>query len=360
MKRKVIVTIVLCLIVGVQSSFIPKKGKPEKPTNIILLIGDGMGLSQISYGIMEATNRLNFERFKVVGLSKTAASDSKVTDSAAGATAFACGKKTYNGAIAVDDAKLPLKTILEYAEEHGLATGLVATSSITHATPACFIAHQPDRDLYDAIAADFMKTDIDVFIGGGMQNFNKRVDSVDLTKALEKNGYAVCTTIDQVTKSNALKIAGLLAPEHMPKATERGDYLPIAAGKALSVLSQNKKGFFLMIEGSQIDFGGHANDAAYVKTELLDFDKVIGGILDFAEKDGHTLVIVTADHETGGIGLNGAPLPYKATGFEPSFTTKAHTGALVPVFAYGPGAEELMGVYENTTIFDKMKLLFGF
>lgn len=360
MKRKIIVASVLCLIIGLNSSFIPKKEKSAKPTNIILMIGDGMGLSQISYGIMEATERLNFERFKVVGLSKTASSDSKVTDSAAGATAFACGKKTYNGAIAVDDAKLPLKTILEYAEEKGLATGLVATSSITHATPACFIAHQPDRDMYDAIASDFLKTDIDVFIGGGLQNFNKRADGKDLLKDLKAKKYGVCLTMDELAVNESPKLAALLAPEHMPKAVDRGAYLPIASSKAIDLLSKNKKGFFLMIEGSQIDFGGHANDAAYVKMELLDFDKALGQVLNFAEKDGNTLVIVTADHETGGIGLNGTPEAYKATGFEPTFTTKAHTGTLVPVFAFGPGAEEFMGIYENTSIFDKMKGLFGF
>lgn len=360
MKYHKLLILILLLSFGINTSFIIKKEIPARPVNIILMVGDGMGLSQISYGIMEAVERMNIERFKVVGLSKTASSDSKVTDSAAGATAFACGQKTYNGAIAVDTNKAAIKTILEYAEERGLSTGLVATSSITHATPACFIAHQPDRDLYDAIAADFLKTDVEVFIGGGLQNFAARQDSLNLLPQLRKKGYAVATTLTELEQANSTKIAGLLAKEHLPRAEERGNYLPIATEKALSVLSKNQKGFFLMVEGSQIDFGGHANDGAYVKNELMDFDATIGAVLDFAEKDGHTLVIVTADHETGGLGLNGKPLPYKATGFEPSFTTKNHTGALVPVFAYGPGAAQFAGIYENTGIFDRMKNLFGF
>ncbi len=360
MRHKLTLTISLAAFVLLTTSFVPKPEMPARPTNIILMIGDGMGLTQISYGIMEATERMNFERFKVIGLSKTAASDSKVTDSAAGATAFACGKKTYNGAIGVDDNKLPLKTILEYAEEHGLSTGLVATSAITHATPACFISHQPDRNLYENIAADFLKTDIDVFIGGGLAHFTKRADSTDLTKKLKSKGYTVITAVDELVDTKATKIAALLAPNHLPVMPDRGDFLPLASQKAVTVLSKNAKGFFLMIEGSQIDFGGHDNDANYIKNELVDFDKAIGEVLDFAQKQGNTLVIVTADHETGGFGLNGTPQSYKATGFAPSFTTKDHTGTMVPVFAFGPGAEQFAGIYENTAIFDKMKTLFGF
>lgn len=353
--KKLFITFLGALSVLSFSSFVP----PVKPKNIILLIGDGNGLTQISYGLLTAKYQLNYERFKQLGLIKTASSDSRVTDSAAGATAFACGKKTYNGAIGVDSTKKSVKSILEMAEEQGLATGMVVTSSITHATPASFIAHQPNREMGEEIAADFLKTPIDVFIGGGLDHFTKRKDGQDLTEELKKKGYELILKPDLVGSAQSTQIAALLAPNHLNKAEDRGDFLPFAAGKAMSVLSQNPKGFFLMIEGSQIDFGGHENNVDYVRSELLDFDKAIGIALDFAEKDGNTLVIVTADHETGGLTLPGKDQPYQAKEFNPRFSTKDHTGCLIPVFAFGPGAEAFGGIYFNTAIFEKMRQAYG-
>ncbi len=152
----------------------PQKFKSKKPKNVVFLIGDGMGISQIFAGLTANHGHLFLENCKYIGFSKTQSADNYITDSAAGGTALSAGVKTYNGAIGVDANKKPVKTILEEAEEKGLATGLVSTSAITHATPASFIAHQPNRNMYEEIAADFLKTDIDVFIGGGYRSFHQK------------------------------------------------------------------------------------------------------------------------------------------------------------------------------------------
>ena len=325
---------------------------------VILMIGDGMGLTQIQAAMTANNNALNFERFPIVGLTKTSAADRYITDSAAGATAFSAGVKTYNGAIAVDTAGVPVKTILEYAEEKGYATGLVATSTITHATPAAFIAHNESRNNYEAIAADFLKTDIDVFIGGGSGHFTNRKDGLDLTEQLADQGYTII--YDSIELGyNTTKLAGLLDSGAMPTMEDgRGNMLSEASDLAIDILDKNKKGFFLMIEGSQIDWGGHGNNTSYMVTELLDFDKTIGEVLDYAEADGTTLVIVTADHETGGLTIVGEDILGDSTATQ--YSTGGHTPVMVPVFAYGPGAEQFSGIYENTEIFNKMMTALGF
>ncbi len=330
-----------------------------KPKNIIFMIGDGMGLTQITSGLTRQKDFLQLARCKHIGFSKTQSGNKYITDSAAGATAFSIGKKSYNGAIGVDMDTIAHPTILEIAEKNGLSTGLVATSAITHATPASFISHQKHRDLGEAIALDFLKTDIDVFIGGGKAHFMARKDSLPLIDSLKNKGYSVALTADELATISGKKIAGLLADNGMPKMTEnRGDFLKIASKIAISNLNENDKGFFLMIEGSQIDWGGHDMDAEYVVTEMVDFDQTVGQVLDFADKDGETLVIITADHETGGFALvNGDMEKGEIDG---QFQLDHHTGTMVPVFAYGPGADAFMGMYHNTTIFDKMMGLFGF
>lgn len=336
----------------------PPEPKPGKPKNIIFLIGDGMGLAQVYAGMVANGDALNIERFKNIGFHKSYSWDNIITDSAAGATAFSCGEKTYNGAIAVGPDSIPRETILESAEKKGLSTGLVATCSITHATPACFIAHVKSRALDEAIAADFLKTDIDVFIGGGSAFFEKRTDGRNLLNELKSKGYEVDTTKNEILASNAKKLAGLYAATQPDSATGiRGDILQHATQKCIDILSQNPQGFFMMSEGSQIDWGGHANKQTFIIQEMLDFDKAVGKALDFAEKDGNTLVIVTADHETGGFAIMGGSI--KDRKVEGAFTTDHHTGVMIPVFAYGPGAEEFGGIYQNTDIYHKMISLLG-
>ncbi|SMO49048.1 alkaline phosphatase [Fodinibius sediminis] len=323
---------------------------PPRVKNVILMIGDGMGTAQIYAGLTANRGSLNLEKATHTGFVKTYASDKYVTDSAAGATAYATGHKTYNGAIGVDSTGKPVPSILEVAEQQGLATGLVATSSITHATPASFIAHQPSRDMAEEIAADFLSTDIDVFIGGGREYFSDREDGQDLLEELRARNYKVSTDLREITRTSDGKLAGFLPVRRWSEG--RGDQLPETSQTAINLLNQKKKGFFLMIEGSQIDWGSHDNDLQYTIEEMLDFDKTIGDVLEFAEQDGETLVVITADHETGGLTLKDGSLE---TGeVKGAFSTGGHTGTLVPVFSYGPGAENFSGIYENTTIYDRL------
>jgi alkaline phosphatase len=327
--------------------------------NVILLIGDGMGLSHLYAAMTVAGEKLNIERAPVTGLQKTSSTNNYITDSAAAGTAIATGSKTNNGAIGVDADSIRVKSILEIAEENGVSTGLVSTSSITHATPAAFIAHQASRGSYEDIARDFLATDIDLFIGGGYDHFANRKDNLNLTDSLRARGYVVTTTLEEVMRSTGPKLAGFTAPVHNPyRLKGRGDMLPSATSKAIEVLSKNKKGFFLMVEGSQIDWAAHANAADTVIDETIDFDRAVGIALDFAEKDGKTLVIITADHETGGVTLVGGNL--KRSTVKLSFSTKDHTADIIPVFAYGPGSERFIGIYENTDIFHKIREAFGF
>lgn len=325
-----------------------QKFKSKKPKNVILMIGDGMGVSEVFAGITANGGHLFLDNFKHVGFSKTQSSDKYITDSAAGGTALSTGQKTYNGAIGVNNDKVAIKTILEMAEEKNMATGLVSTSAITHATPASFIAHQGSRGSYEDIAADFLKTDIDVFIGGGYKHFTQRADKRDLTKELQAKGYQVLRNMDEIAQVKSGKLAGLTADEHNEVYPKRKMDLPVSTTTAINILDKSKNGFFMMVEGSQIDWGGHANNTIYIVNEMLDFDRAVGKALDFASKDGETLVIVTADHETGGMALIDGDF---ATGrVKGAFTSGDHTAVMVPIFAYGPGADHFTGIMENTDI----------
>lgn len=329
-----------------------------KPKNVILLIGDGMGLPQITGAMYMNNNQTVFERFKNIGFHKSHSSDNLITDSAAGATAFASGVKTYNGAIGVNAKKEPVPTLLEMAEEKGMATGLVASSSITHATPAAFMAHIAGREEKEAIAADLVKTPVDIFIGGGMDYFSRRkTDERDLVAELVAKGYVISNFFDLDIKDLDIKteknIGYFTANGEPLPASEGRDYLLPATRKALDFLEdRSPNGFFVMIEGSQIDWGGHANDANYVISEMKDFEPVVAAALDFAAKNKETLVIVTGDHETGGFAVQPGS---KLNKIEVAFSTKSHTALMIPVFAEGPGAEAFRGIYDNTDIFDKLK-----
>lgn len=332
------------------------------PKNIILLIGDGMGLAQVSAGMYANNIHTELERFPITGLSKTYSASHLVTDSGAGATAFACGTKTYNTAIGVDKKKLPCLTILEQAEQKGLATGLVATSSITHATPASFIAHVSDRADMESIATYFVKTDLDFFVGGGMKYFNQRkTDKRDLVKELQAKGYRISSfeekKLSELQPDPAFPF-GWFSALGEPDSVQAGrDYLPLAARMSVEFLKKrSEKGFFVMIEGSQIDWACHARDSSRTVGEMLDFNAAIGEALRFAEKDGETLVVVTADHETGGLALLQGD---EYDSLDLRYNTGGHTASLVPVFAYGPGAERFGGVIENTDIYKKMAELWG-
>ncbi|MCT4646672.1 MAG: alkaline phosphatase [Carboxylicivirga sp.] len=338
------------------SKFDDSKLVNRKTKNVILMIGDGMGANQLYAALTANRGELNITNMSHVGFSKTHSANKYITDSAAGGTAISTGYKTKNGCIAVDSLGNKHTTILEYAELNGMATGLVSTSAITHATPASFIAHQPDRKMYEAIASDFLETDIDVFIGGGKKHFTDREDGRNIIDELIQKGYAVKNSIDESTEITKGRLGILTADKHNPAYKERGEMLPKATNKAIEVLENNEeKGFFLMVEGSQIDWGGHKNNIAYVVDEVLDFDRAVGEALAFAARDKNTLVIVTADHETGALTLLDGNM--ESGSIKAHFAKGGHTGVFVPVFSFGAGADEFKGVYENTELFYKMAKL---
>jgi len=330
----------------------------SKAKNIIFMVGDGMGITQISAGLYSNNNTLNLERIKNIGLHKSYASDQLITDSAAGATAFACGVKTYNGAIGVNADTIPVQTILEEAELLGMKTGIVATSTIEHATPASFVSHNKYRKNYEEIALDFLTAGCEIYIGGGQKSFDRRdMDERVLSDELRELGYTVVShvdkNIDEIDMTTVDKLMYYTSDAAPLPAAQGRDYLVPAAELSINHLNKdNENGFFLMIEGSQIDWGGHANDANMIITEMIDFDNTIGAVLDFAERDGNTLVVITADHETGGFAIQKES---KMNDLVTAFTSDYHTGDLIPVFAYGPGAEDFRGIYENTAIYNKMR-----
>ena len=319
------------------------------PKSVILLIGDGMGLTQVSAALTANLGQLYINNIKNIGFQTTHSAKRYITDSAAAGTALATGVKTYDGAIGVDLDTLALENIREKFEKLGKATGVVSTSSVTHATPASFVAHQSYRYKNEAIAADFLLTNIDVFIGGGYNNFAKREDGKDLITALKQKGYQVLTDISEVAKVKSGKLAGLVALDHTPSVIDgRGNMLEVATKTAINILDNNEKGFFLMVEGSQIDWAGHANNTPYMVTETLDFDKAVGIALEYAAKDKETLVIVTADHETGGMALTGGNV--ETGSVKGGYVSGDHTAVMVPVFAFGPGSAHFRGIYDNTDI----------
>lgn len=325
-----------------------------KPKNIILVEGDGTGLSQVSAAQFYKEGPSNYERFPIIGLIKTSASSDLITDSAASATAFASGVKTYNGAIGVSPDTIPVPTLVEIVSEKNMQTGIVVTSTITHATPACFYAHVANRNSHEKIAEFLPKSGVDFFAGAGLQYFIEREDGSNLLELFKEQGFVIDTTALK-EHPEAEKLGFLLAPTSMPKVLEgRGDYLRDASDLALKRL-QNDNGFFLMVEGSQVDWGGHDNDAEYLITELIDLDNTLGTLLDFAEADGETLIIVTGDHETGGFTLAANGDNYNE--IVPTFSTDGHSATMIPVFAFGPGAEQFGGIYENTEIFHKIMAL---
>jgi alkaline phosphatase len=329
------------------------------------MIGDGMGPAQIAGGMYSTHEPLHLERISnlTTGLHKNTSADDLVTDSAAGATAFACGKKTYNGAIGVDVDTMPLETILEEAQDKGYRTGLVATSTIVHATPASFASHNRLRKNYEEIALDMSDSNVDVMIGGGAKFFREREDERDLYEEMRSRGYYVsdyfARDFEADLFSEADKLMYLTARDSPLQKGQGRDYLPMASQLTVEHLDRiaGDDGFFAMIEGSQIDWGGHANKDYYIVSEMLDFDEAIGAVAEWAAKDGETLVVITADHETGGFAINKGSV--RGDTLVTGFTSDYHTATLIPVMAFGPGSERFTGIYENTEIYHKIRAALG-
>ena len=331
-----------------------KPVKSKKIKNVIVLIGDGMGLEQVSVGWTLNGGHLNLDNFPVAGYSRTYASDRLVTDSSAGGTGISSGIKTKYGYIGVDDNGNPVPSLLHYAQSKGMKTGVAVTCRINDSTPADFVCHSTDRHEEAAIAAQYVNSGVDFLVGGGRQFWDEREDGRNLIREMQQKGYTFVDTDEDLKKVTKGPLLGLFAPLDCPPVLDRGPILEDAAMKAIELLD-NKKGFFLMIEGSQIDDWGHRNKVGYMAEEFFEFDRIIGKVLQWAEKDGHTLVIVTADHATGGLTLIDGSLENRNV--KVHFSTSGHNGIIVPVFAYGPHAEDFVGVYENAELSRRIKAL---
>ncbi len=339
----------------------------ETPRNIILLIGDGMGTAQLSAHVLQQKDS-RFHEFPVAGFSMTQSANAFVTESAAGATALATGRRTVNGHLSLSHINEPLTTLLEAARAYaGKATGVVATSSITHATPAAFLAHVDSRKKEFEIAEQIASSGVDVAIGGGRRFFlpapeGARTDGTDLLAAMRARGYDVRTELHdgeanaRTTEAATGAAAGsaarrsiiLMADEGLPKAGERSYSLGDMIRVALAALVQDSDGFVLMVEGSQIDWAAHANDLPQLHCEMADFETALAAALDFAARDRHTLVVVTADHETGGLSLTGKTPD--GSDMNAHWAGDDHTGAMVPLFAFGPGSTRFGGIHRNEEI----------
>jgi alkaline phosphatase len=358
--KKLSIVFVSMLLAFVSSALFMAAKKPQpQPTKIILMIGDGMGLAQITGGMSDYQGINAFERFPFTGLMKTHSHDDYITDSGAGGTAIAIGKKTYNNAIGVDADTVAQPSLLELAKLKNWSTGVVATSSVVHATPASFYAHVKHRRMYERIAEFLLDEKCDIAIGGGYKFFEQRKDERSILTELKAKGYTVSADSINWQQISAPRFVYLNAYDGMPRMLEgRGNFLTKSSLMAIDNMNRNKNGMFLMIEGSQIDWGGHDKNFSYMQTELWDFNDCVNAVLDWAAKEKNVLVIVTADHETGGLSLNHNKQNKKT--FDPVYSYDEHTGVMVPVFAYGVGAEQFSGMYDNTDLFKKIAALARF
>ena len=328
--------------------------------NVIFCIGDGMGFNHVAlarhYGAGDK-NRLYMELLPVRGEVTTHSADKAETDSAAAATAMACGVKTNNGMIGMTPDETSYSSILELLRDKGWRTGLTATSGISHATPASFASHVDSRDKEKEIAVQLLGSRVDVMLGGGRKYWTD-----ELFADAKTDGYQVIETRSELAQVKPGPVIGLFADDGMTTVAPEPSLAEMskAAINLLSTPSKEwfapKPKFFLMIEGSQIDWASHANDTERTVRQTLLFDMAVREVIEFAQSDGHTLVIVTADHDTGGLKLK----PGKKTGqLKAKWTSGDHTAANVPIYAYGPGADQFAGVLDNTDIAKRIAKLTG-
>lgn len=324
--------------------------KPVK--NVILLIGDGMGLAQIHAGSIANHGQLNMGKIHNIGFSQTAAADAGNTDSAAGGSAMAIGEKTNNRYIGVGPDQKKRTNLVDTLANYGIKSGIISVGDITDATPAVFYAHQTDRSMSSEIAADLLESKVEILVGSNQKSFLKNKDA-ELMNKLGSKGFKLSTsTADFLKESKGRQLVLLPDSATRPVKDGRGQLLKESLLHSLNMLSANKPGFFVMAEGAQIDYGGHSNDLPYVVTELHDFDKTVEAALRFADQNGETLVVITADHETGGLTLLDASAEKGM--ISGAFSTNDHTNIMVPVFAYGPGSGEFRGTYPNNELFHKI------
>ena len=355
----------------------------QKPQNVIYLIGDGMGFGAVSSLLLSMEEETGFEKAPVIGLSETCSANNYVTDSPAGGTALATGTRTCNGFLGVGPDSVQLESLLKKAQKMGKKTGIVVNTTLTEATPGAFYAGVTSRKESYKIAEQFTESGVNVAIGAGLSAFINRPDSVDMTAVLIEKGYNVYLDWKSVLETKSDKFVGILdmgdvhrrnkkstttasaaegqevclaaqlaATEGNADTTrfsEPTEYLHKACTKALSVLEKDApQGFFLMVESAIIDGYGHNNDSEGMIEEMKELDQTLKTLIAYVDKHPNTLLVVTADHETGGTGI-----AYKShevnqpEGLHLNFSTKGHTGTVVPIFAYGAGAENFRGIFQN-------------
>ena len=359
-----------------QKAIIPIKNKPK---NIILLISDGMSLTQVStYRLLKGgpNERIAVDKFPVSGIVLTHSENAIVTDSASSATAFSTGRKTNNGALGLDKDNKTLENFTEIINRYGYVSSLISTSEITHATPAAYASHVDLRWKTDEISLQMMESNVMTILGGGRHFFlpedlgGKRSDGLNLLEQMESSRMVMTEKkeLDSFDYSNLGKVVGLFAdealrdkekPENHVFEPSSSEMLNFAINRSEKFNENGCKGFFIMLEGSQVDWAGHANDLNYLKREMQDFDEAVELALDYATQNPDTLVIATADHETGGLLIeSSSPTDYTAPEVKFSFNTGigygSHTGVPVPVYAYGPGSENFTGTLDTTDIFYAM------
>lgn len=345
---------VLLLLTAVLLSWLGASA--EEVRNVIYLIGDGMGLAHVAMLQIEGDYAPTaFDRAQRVALVTTRSANNRVTDSAAAGTALATGVKTGNSCLGLDPEGARLESMMEKAGRRGMATGIVVTSSLLHATPAAFYAHVPKRYNYKAIAGELLESDIDLLSGGGAKQLAEECpEGGSWADAFRRRGYRVAATLEEAEAVDTGRLLAALAPEHLEHAAERGDYLPRAVNMALERLSADAddEGFMLMVEGSQIDMAAHANDAQWLLDEMRDFERAVAAAMDFADRNPGTLVVVVADHETGGLTLPAADKDFTKAenGLHYNFGSQSHTAIPVPAYFYGAGSDRFGAVIDNTQL----------
>ena len=316
-----------------------------------MMIGDGMGISQISSSMYSSNNYTPLERSEFVGLIKTHSLDDLVTDSAASGTALSSGVKTYNGVLGLDQNYNPVKTILEICRDEGYMTAIIVTSTIVHATPAAYYSKSKSRYEYQKIADELLKSNVNFFVGGGEKYFNNRDDKRNLME--EMRNYSFVNSLEDYRNINSKNIGFFTAyDDPIQKNFGREPSLDDIIEATIQKLKNFDNPFFILVEGSQIDWAEHDNDPEYLLSEMLEFDEAIDISYKYAEESKNTLVVVTADHETGGAAIVSGNLEESVVKI--NYSSEDHTSEMVPVFSIGPYSENFKGVYDNTEIFNKL------
>lgn len=337
--------------IAAQGSYTPSfesDGEDKAPLNVILMIGDGMGMSHIATTMYANGGELTITNLKTCGWVRTNSATHFTTDSAASGTAYATGHKTHNSAIGMDVDDNPIENLPEQLDKSGIVSGIVSTDLLDGATPAAFFAHQPKRYMAEEIWGDVPSSKLLFFAAGSAEKFAEKSEATQ--KAIHEK-FEVVSKLSE-TALTAERIGYIpYQSEIFSDENGFGSWLPETTQFAIDFLASkihDGKGFFLMVEGAHIDKYSHANDLKAMVRETLAFDKAVEAAIRFAEKNGNTLVIISADHETGALTLGeGVPAEGKMGG---TFVSKGHTASPVPLFAYGPGSHKFMGVQENSDV----------